>query len=325
MAKEKKEENQDLFEDITTSQNEPANTEAPAQEKGPSRMDAAKAFFRAMYAGSDSESDSESDSDENEDNKNEDANENWSSTSRNSTESANLSREMGDLQARLREAEQKVIEAESLYKRMAADFENYRRRIDREREELTSHGARKTVETLLPALDDLDRALSVLSTDTPSNKLLESFKLVANRIVSCLEQVGVKRLVTEGQIFDPKFHEPVQQIETNEHPDGAIVQELRGGYILNDKVVRPALVNVASNNGSSNDDQDADEDKDVDNIELVMEDGEHQDTETIDEDTEDSEPKASKAKKSHSKKKPKSEEDDEEAVKVYELDSPDEK
>jgi molecular chaperone GrpE len=191
------------------------------EEKG-SRMDAAKAFFRQMYAGEDPG-----------------ANEAPSSQAD--------SRRVKELEQQIKELEQRTADAENLYKRMAADFDNFRRRMEREREEFANAGVRKAAEAIMPALDDLDRALMYLTPETPADKVIESFKLVASRILQCLEGAGLKRLNTKGEMFDPRFHEPVQQIETTEQPDQSIMHELRGGYILGDRVIRPALVNVALN------------------------------------------------------------------------------
>ncbi len=196
-----------------------------SEEKG-SRMDAAKAFFRQMYAGEDPV-----------------ANESAPTSQADS-------RRVKELESQIKEFEQRTTEAENLYKRMAADFDNFRRRMEREREEFANAGVRKAAEAIIPALDDLDRALMYLTPETSADKVIESFKLVANRITQCLESAGLKRLNTKGEIFDPRFHEPVQQIETTEAPDQSILHELRGGYILGDRVIRPALVNVALNNNA---------------------------------------------------------------------------
>lgn len=154
------------------------------------------------------------------------------------------------LELQLSEAEQRAAEAEGLYRRMAADFENYRRRVDKEREEFQAAGVQKAVESMLPALDDMDRAMANLTPETPGDKLVESLKLVFNRVSRCLEQMGVKTMTVIGEHFDPKYHEPVQEVHTTEFPDGSVIHELRRGYTLNDRVIRPALVNVASNTGA---------------------------------------------------------------------------
>lgn len=203
------------------------NPQNEGDDKG-NRMDAAKAFFRAMYAGD------------------EPANNQPGSASSENVSPAD-SRRLKELEQQNKELEQKATEAENLYRRMAADFDNFRRRIEREREEFTNVGVRKAAEAIIPALDDLDRAIMYLNAESPPEKLFESFQLISSRFTACLESAGMKRLKTQGEVFDPRFHEPVQQIETTEQADGTIIHELRGGYILGDKVIRPALVNVASN------------------------------------------------------------------------------
>ncbi len=195
-------------------------------EEKESRMDAAKAFFRSMYAGDEPV-----------------VGDNAPSGETMATES----RRVKELEHEIKELEQRAIDAENLYKRMAADFDNFRRRIEREREDFTNAGVRKAAVAIIPVLDDLDRAMLYLSPDTPTEKVIESFQLVANRVIHCLDQAGLKRLSTKGVLFDPHFHEPVQHIETTDAPDGTIVHELRAGYVLGDRVIRPALVNVALN------------------------------------------------------------------------------
>ena len=191
------------------------------EDKG-SRMDAAKAFFRAMYAGDESATPS----------------------SNGETDS----RRVKELEQQVAMLEQKATEFENLYKRLAADFDNFRRRVERDKEEFANAGVRKAAEAIIPALDDLDRAQMYLNEDTPTEKLLESFQLISTRFMQCLEQAGLKRLNTSGGVlFDPRFHEPVQQIESETLPDQTIMHELRGGYMLGERVIRPALVNVALN------------------------------------------------------------------------------
>ena len=201
-------------------------------EEKPGRFDAAKAFFRALHAGADELPDL------------------GITGGAEGGQSSGPCRNCKFLESEVAEAKQKLQESENLYKRMMADFENFRRRMDREREELQAVGIQRTVENLLPALDDMDRASTSLNAGMPAEKVLDSVKLVFNRLSRCLESVGVKPLTVVGEHFDPMFHEPVQEIETTEVPNGAVVHELRRGYTLNDKVIRPALVNVACSPGA---------------------------------------------------------------------------
>jgi molecular chaperone GrpE len=211
---------------------QPSGPPASEEEERNQRVDAAKAFFRAMYAGEEppasfgqpQEGKGSSD-----------------------TSTSTACRNCEAMEFQLKEAEAKTAEAETLYKRMAADFDNYRRRMERQSEEAVSLGVKKAAEALVPALDDLDRAMMYLNPDLPADKVIESFKLVGNRILACMEAIGLKPIQAVGEVFDPKFHEPVQQIETTEHADGVVMSELRRGWSLHDRVVRPALVNVASN------------------------------------------------------------------------------
>jgi molecular chaperone GrpE len=209
----------------------PSTPPANEEEERNSRVDAAKAFFRAMYAGEEPPASFGQPQEQ----------------PKAEASTSTACRNCESMEFALKEAEAKANESDTLYKRMAADFDNYRRRMERQGEESVALGVKKAAEALVPALDDLDRAMLYLNPNLPAEKVIESFKLVGNRILSCMETIGLKPIVAVGELFDPKFHEPVQQIETNEFADGVVMSELRRGYMLHDRVVRPALVNVASN------------------------------------------------------------------------------
>lgn len=215
--------------------NPTANQGQPAAEKveGDNRMGAAKAFYRAMYAGEDVEAEQYGMNVE---------------TVKNQTNTTTNCLNCGHVEAQLAEAQAKSAEMEGLYKRMAADFDNYRKRIDRERDEQVGRGIQKAIETILPALDDLERAQANLNNNPEMANIVESIKLIVSRFTACLEQLGIKPLEAIGQPFDPRLHEPVQQVVSAGVPPGAIVHELRRGYTLGEKVIRPSLVNVAMNN-----------------------------------------------------------------------------
>jgi molecular chaperone GrpE len=201
---------------------------ANSEERG-SRFDNAKAFFRALNAGADVQPDE-------------------FGINVGAPPEAERSGPCSNCKA-LEEArvaaEAKAADAENLYKRLAADWENYRKRTDREREEFQELGVLKGLKEILPALDDLDRAQSHFDENSDSRSMLESLTLIYNRFLKSLEQLGVKPIEVVGQAFDPRLHEPVQQIETNDIPEGHVAAELRRGYSIKDKVIRPALVNVA--------------------------------------------------------------------------------
>ncbi|MBA4076516.1 MAG: nucleotide exchange factor GrpE [Cyanobacteria bacterium PR.023] len=207
----------------------PPAEESPKEKED--RQSKAKAFYRAMYAGGDTPDPETFGLDL------------GKAPAGQNDKGHQLA--INNLENALRDAEGKASEWENSYKRLAADFENYRKRIDREREEFQAVGMQKALEAILPALDDLDMAQSKLTEKTEPKVMLDSLKMVCNRFGRCLEQVGIKQMQPIGEPFDPMYHEPVQEVPTNDVPDGCVAHQLRNGYMFRDKVLRPALVNVA--------------------------------------------------------------------------------
>jgi molecular chaperone GrpE len=210
--------------------NDPKNDDDNSQESKAGRMSNAKAFYRAMYAGAEPDPD-EFGIDLGGKSKGSDA----------ATQAAVL-----HLEGQLKETEGKAAEWENLYKRMQADFENYRKRMDRERDEMQGIGMQKALEAILPALDDLDMAQSKLTENTESKVMLQSFHMIYSRFTTCLDKVGIKQMQVLGEPFDPRLHEPIQEVPTAQYPEGAVMQQLRPGYLFGERVLRPTLVNVAT-------------------------------------------------------------------------------
>jgi len=214
-----------------------AQTPPPQAEESPKekedRQSKAKAFYRAMYAGGDAPDPETFGLDL------------GAKQSGGGQNDKGAQLAINNLENALRDSEGKATEWENSYKRLAADFENYRKRIDREREEFQAVGMQKALEAILPALDDLDMAQSKLTEKTEPKVMLDSLKMVCARFGRCLEGVGIKQMQVIGEIFDPMYHEPVQEVPTNDVPDGAVAAQLRNGYMFREKVLRPALVNVA--------------------------------------------------------------------------------
>ncbi|MER3433428.1 MAG: nucleotide exchange factor GrpE [Leptolyngbya sp. ERB_1_1] len=152
--------------------------------------------------------------------------------------------------AKEREIEGLKKQAEELnnqYMRIAADFENFRRRTQREREELETQVKCNTVKELLPVVDNFERARSQIKpqTDGESN-IHKSYQGVYKDMVDRLKKVGVAPMRAEGKEFDPNLHEAVMRQPTSDHPEGTVVEELMRGYLLDDKVLRHAMVKVAA-------------------------------------------------------------------------------
>ena len=132
------------------------------------------------------------------------------------------------------------------YLRLAADFDNYRKRQEQERESLLKFGTENALKKLIEVLDNFERGEKALENVEDCAKVRESFELVHKQVYSALTKLGLEPIETEGKEFDPNFHDAVMQTPTSEHPEHTIINELQKGYKMGDKVLRPALVNVAT-------------------------------------------------------------------------------
>lgn len=131
------------------------------------------------------------------------------------------------------------------YIRLAADFDNYRKRQMQERESLLKYGAEDTLKKMIEALDNIDRAIAAAEKSEDVNQVKDSYKLGFKQLYDVLQKIGMEVIDTKDTPFDPNFHEAVMQTPTDEHPEHTIIAELQKGYKLGDRVLRPALVNVA--------------------------------------------------------------------------------
>ena len=143
------------------------------------------------------------------------------------------------------QANEELQKIKNQYIRLMADYQNLQKRTLQEKEELYKYAAQKTLEVLIPALDTFDYARSSVKPDSKQEKIIEDFTLVFEMLLKCLKDVGLETIEETGVPFNPFHHEPLHQIQTNELPEQTIVQVLKKGYMLNKKVIRPALVSVS--------------------------------------------------------------------------------
>lgn len=137
-------------------------------------------------------------------------------------------------------------EQNSSYLRLAADFENFRRRTVKEREELELHSKRATITELLPVIDNFDRARAQIKPQGEEAEAIhKSYQGLYKQLIDCLKRIGVSPMRAEGQPFDPSYHDAVLREESADHPDGMVLEELQRGYLLGDMVLRHALVKVS--------------------------------------------------------------------------------
>jgi molecular chaperone GrpE len=126
--------------------------------------------------------------------------------------------------------------------RTAAEFDNYRKRMDRERRDLAEHTAGEVIKDLLPIIDNLERALQASAQDDPLRKGVE---LTHRQMLDMLRRRGVTPIEALGADFDPNFHEAVSHEESAQHREGEVMAELQRGYKVGDRLLRPAMVKVA--------------------------------------------------------------------------------
>ena len=154
------------------------------------------------------------------------------------------------LNAAIEEWKQKHDEMKEKLLWVAADFENYKKRALKEREDFLKFSNASLIKEFLVVADNLERAMGSLPSndmDEGLQKLKQGVEMTLRQFKSLLEKNGVTKIITVGEKFDPRFHEVVLQEETDQFPDGTIMEELQGGYLLRERVLRPALVKVAKN------------------------------------------------------------------------------
>jgi molecular chaperone GrpE len=147
------------------------------------------------------------------------------------------------LQAQFEEAEREKTQFKVLAQRGQADFANYRKRADEEKVEILSTAKAQVILRILPALDDVERALSQAPSNE-GNSWLEGFMLIGRKVNSILEGEGLQRIEAEGLAFNPWEHEIVSYIDVPGRPEGEVLEVTRQGYKMNGKVLRPSQVVV---------------------------------------------------------------------------------
>ncbi|RUS96257.1 hypothetical protein DSM106972_087990 [Dulcicalothrix desertica PCC 7102] len=133
------------------------------------------------------------------------------------------------------------------YTRLVADFDNYRKRTQKEKDDLDALVKRNTITELLPVVDNFERARAHIKPQNDSEMAIhKSYQGVYKQLVDSLKRLGVSPMRPEGQPFDPNLHEAVLREPTDEHPEGTVLEELVRGYFLGERVLRHAMVKVAA-------------------------------------------------------------------------------
>jgi molecular chaperone GrpE len=134
-------------------------------------------------------------------------------------------------------------ELNTRYLRLAADFQNFRKRVEKEKSDIYAYANEKIVVDLLDVIDNFERALE--HSEGSSDSFSEGMNMIFKQFKGVLEKSGVEEMTPEGEPFDPNFHHAVIMESSGEHESGNVTQVLQKGYLLNKKVIRPAMVKVA--------------------------------------------------------------------------------
>ncbi|MGL5832900.1 MAG: nucleotide exchange factor GrpE [Waterburya sp.] len=159
---------------------------------------------------------------------------------------AAFQQENANLKQLLDDKSQQADLAKAQYARLAADFENFRRRTTKETENLEVQAKKNVITELLPVIDNFERARTQLKPETDGEKAIHSsYQGVYKTLVDCLKKMGVSAMRPEGQEFDPNYHEAMLREATNEYPEGTVIEQLMRGYTIGETILRHAMVKVA--------------------------------------------------------------------------------
>ncbi len=138
----------------------------------------------------------------------------------------------------------KIDELEDRVKRQMAEFENFRKRTDKEKAMMFETGAKSVIEKILPVVDNFERGLATIPEDDENSAFANGMKMIYKQMMDELDKLGVKPIEAVGQEFDPNFHNAVMQVESEEYESGVVAQELLKGYMYHESVVRHSMVAV---------------------------------------------------------------------------------
>ncbi|HAR3669838.1 nucleotide exchange factor GrpE [Staphylococcus aureus] len=160
------------------------------------------------------------------------------------TSDENVIEEIDPKDQKINELQQLADENEEKYLRLYAEFENYKRRIQKENEINKTYQAQRVLTDILPAIDNIERALQIEGDDETFKSLQKGVQMVHESLITALKDNGLEVIKTEGEAFDPNIHQAVVQDDNPDFESGEITQELQKGYKLKDRVLRPSMVKV---------------------------------------------------------------------------------
>lgn len=140
--------------------------------------------------------------------------------------------------------QQKVDDLQDRLRRQMAEFDNYRKRTDKEKEQMFSMGERNVIEKMLPIIDNFERGFDTVSDEEKDDAFVTGMKKIYSQMVKQLTDMGVKPIEAVGKEFDPNYHNAVMQVDSDQYDSGVVAQELQKGYLYHDSVIRHSMVAV---------------------------------------------------------------------------------
>ncbi|MHA1300202.1 MAG: nucleotide exchange factor GrpE [Candidatus Helarchaeota archaeon] len=152
-----------------------------------------------------------------------------------------------DLKKQIEDYKKSAEENFERLQRAQADFENYKKILEKQKQDFVKYAEKNILLNILSIIDDFEITLNAIKNENNDKKIIEGFEIIHKKLIEFLEKEGVKSIKTVGEKFDPFLHEALLSEKTNEFPENTILQEIKKGYYLKDKVLRPALVKIAKN------------------------------------------------------------------------------
>lgn len=159
----------------------------------------------------------------------------------NEAESVNVEDVTGEIEKLRTEAE----EHQQRLLRVQADYDNFRRRTLKEKEELAKYASSVLITQLIPVIDNFERALSTGDESTNSSAYAKGVEMIFRQFMDVMGAEGLSPMNSVGEVFNPEYHQAIMQVESDEYEEGIVVEEIQKGYLLKDKVLRPAMVKVS--------------------------------------------------------------------------------
>ena len=156
-----------------------------------------------------------------------------------------LSKKKKKSEKKLEAFEERNAELEDRVKRQMAEFENFRRRTEKEKASMFEMGAKSVIEKILPVVDNFERGLASIPEEEKNSSFLEGMNMIYKQLMTELDGLGVKPIESVGKEFNPEFHNAVMQVESDQYEKGIVAQELQKGYTYRESVVRHSMVAVS--------------------------------------------------------------------------------